>query len=275
MKKSLIVVFMSLLLILNISASCIPTQPPVSLTVHFIDVGQGDSILIDLGETEVLIDGGSKGTGAANYIGAYVDGPLETIVVTHPHEDHIGGLPAVFDAFEVQEVWLNGETATSKAYTDLMNAINTEGSIVHEAKRGMSIQVGTLVFSVLNPETPLTDDVNNNSIVLRLSYGETDFLFMGDAQKKAESSMLSLLTSTEILKVGHHGSDTSSSTVFLNVIKPETAIISVAKVNSYHHPAQVTLNDLTAIGATIYKTSDSGTIKITTDGNTYTVQTEK
>jgi beta-lactamase superfamily II metal-dependent hydrolase len=267
---------MSLLLILNIAAcNCTPNQPPVSLTVHFIDVGQGDSILIDLGETEVLIDGGSKGTGAANYIDAYVDGPLETIVVTHPHEDHIGGLPDVFDKYDVKEVWLNGETATSKAYTDLMNAINTEGSIVHEAKRGMSIQVGTIVFSVLNPETPLTDDVNNNSIVLRLSYGETDFLFMGDAQKQAESSMLSLLTSTEILKVGHHGSDTSSSTNFLNVVKPEIAIISVAKVNSYHHPAQVTLDDLTAIGATIYKTSDSGTITVTTDGNTYTVQTEK
>lgn len=268
---------MLLFLILITSAGCLPEQPGVStsLSVHFIDVGQGDSILIDRGETEILIDGGEKGSGAADYISNYVDGALEAMIATHPHDDHIGGLPAVLQKFEVKEIWLNGETAASQAYTDLMNSVSAEGATVHEAERGDSIPVGVLTFSILNPAQPLTMDTNNNSIVLSLSYGETDFLFMGDAGKQAESSMLPLLSDIEILKVGHHGSSSASSPAFLNIVKPDIAVYMAGVGNTYGHPHQQTIDALKNVGAKIYGTDVNGTIVITTDGATCSVQTEK
>jgi beta-lactamase superfamily II metal-dependent hydrolase len=244
----------------------------VNLTVHFIDVGQGDSILLDLGDTEVLIDGGEKSPGVVSYIGDYVDGPLEVMIATHPHTDHIGGLIAVLNAFEVNEIWLNGDTSTSQTYSQFMSAVNSEGADVHVARRGDTIQAGNLTFNVLNPVN-LGNNTNDNSIVLSLSYGQVDFLFTGDAQKEAEASMLAagIVPDVDILKVGHHGSRTASSIQFLQVAKPEYAIYMAGQGNSYGHPHQETINNLCEIGAQIYGTDIHGTIVITTDGVTYTV----
>lgn len=274
--KKFFVIIIALFLVLYSTVGCQPAaQPSSDLAVHFIDVGQGDAILIDCGETEVLIDGGSASTGAADYIKPYVDGPLEVIIITHPHEDHIGGLPGVFNDYIVQEVWWSGKTTTSKAYTNLVNAVTAENAIVHEAERGMSIQVGTLTFSVLNPAKPLPSDINNSSVVVSLSYGQTDFLFTGDAEQEAEADMLLWLKDIDILKVGHHGSNTASSLAFLQIIKPEIAVYSAGVGNSYGHPHPETITALTNIGATIYGTDTRGTIVITTDGKTYSIQTEK
>ncbi len=244
-----------------------------NLKVHFIDVGQGDSILIDLGDVEILIDGGDRSPGVVNYISAYVDGALEVMVATHPHADHIGGLIAVLDRFEVKEIWLNGDISTSKTFSDFMNLVNAENAIVHEAERGKSIQVGVLTFTILHPIKPLNMDTNNNSIVLSLSYGDINFLFMGDAERQAESSMLSLVSDIEILKVGHHGSRSSSSPEFLNLAKPDIAIYMAGEGNSYGHPHKETMDALYKVGAKIYGTDTSGTIRITTEGKTYSVQT--
>lgn len=259
------------------SAGCMPEQPEAtsSLSVHFIDVGQGDSILIDIGETEILIDGGDEGSGVAGYISAYVDGALEAMVATHPHADHIGGLPAVLAAFQVQEIWLNGDTTDSDIFDEFMAAVNAENATIYGVERGDSMQVGALNFSVLNPQKPLTTNINNNSIVLSLSYGQIDFLFMGDAESQAESSMLSLLSDIEILKVGHHGSNTASSPDFLNVVKPDITIYMAGVGNSYGHPHQETIDALNNMGVQIYGTDINGTIIITTDGLTYSVQPEK
>ena len=141
------------------------------LKVHFIDVGQGDSVLIDLGQTEILIDGGGKSSGIVEYLSDFVDGALEVMVATHPHADHIGGLIGVLDAFEVDEIWLNGDTSTSQTYSQFMSAVNSEGAKVYEARRGDTIKVGELAFDVLHPVS-LDDTINNNSIVLSLSYRE-------------------------------------------------------------------------------------------------------
>lgn len=254
---------------------CPPPPQTNVLSIHFIDVGQGDAILIDMGQTEVLIDGGSKGNGADDYISAYVDGALEVMVATHPHEDHIGGLGAVLEKFEVKEVWLSGETSSSKTFTDFINLVNAENATVHMAERGGSIAVGSLIFSILNPPQPLTMDTNNNSIVLRLSFDNIDFLFMGDAEKEAEQEMLPLLFDIEVLKVGHHGSSSSSSAEFLNVTRPEVAIYMAGVGNKYGHPHQETIDALKSIGARIYGTDVNGTIIITTDGETYQVKSEK
>jgi beta-lactamase superfamily II metal-dependent hydrolase len=248
------------------------TPESENLTVHFIDVRQGDSILLDLGDTEVLIDGGDKSPGVVSYIDDYVDGPLEVMVATHPHADHIGGLIGVLDAFKVDEIWLNVETSTSETYSQFMSAVDSEDAEVHVARRGDTIHAGNLTFNVLSPVN-LGDDTNNNSIVLSLSYGQVDFLFTGDAQKEAEASILAagIVADVDILKVGHHGSRTASSMQFLEVAKPEHAIYMAAQDNSYGHPHSETITNLREIGAEIYGTDIHGTVIVTTDGVNYTV----
>ena len=248
-----------------------------TLTVHFIDVGQGDSILLDLGDTEVLIDGGDKSPGVVSYIDDYVDGPLEVMVATHPHADHIGGLIAVLNAFEVSKIILNGDTSTSQTYSQFMSAVNSEGADVSVYTRGFTFAfavIGTdnLYFNVLNP-VDLSGTINNNSIVLSVTYGQIAFLFDGDAEQEAEASMLTagIVPDVDILKVGHHGSRTASSMQFLEAAKPEYAIYMAGQGNSYGHPHQETIANLCEIGAEIYGTDVHGTIIITTDGVTYNV----
>ena len=128
-----------------------PPLPTDELKVHFIDVGQGDSILIDFGETEILIDGGDKSPGVVAYLNDFVDGSLEVMVATHPHADHIGGLIEVLNAFDVLEIWHNGDTSTSQTYSQFMSAVSSEDAQVYEARRRDTIEVGGLVFHVLHP----------------------------------------------------------------------------------------------------------------------------
>ncbi len=282
MKRLLLVVTALLVLVLG-GISCGPSAPPQEeglvtkeeLKVHFIDVGQGDSILVDLGETEILIDGGGKSPGVTAYLNNYVDGGLEVMIATHPHADHIGGLIAVLDAFDVQEVWHNGDSTTSQTYAVFIAAVQAEEAEVYEARRGDTIEVGELAFNVLHPVN-LSGATNNNSIVLSLNYGEVDFLFTGDAEQEAESSMVNagIVPDAEILKVGHHGSSSSSSAQFLDIVKPLLAIYMAGEGNSYGHPHQETIAALTQIGAEIYGTDIHGTIVVSTDGESYTIQKE-
>lgn len=222
------------------STTPVSLPPSSTLTVHFIDVGQGDSILIDLEDKEILIDGGEKSPRVVNYIKPYIDGKLEALVATHPHADHIGGLIEVLQKFDVMDIWTNGEKSTSQIYKELVNLANAENATMHIAKRGDSVQAGALNLLVLNPTQPLTLDTNNSSIVLNMRYGDVDFLFMGDAEKEAEAAMLVKsdipVPDCNVLKVGHHGSNTASSQTFLSATKPETAIYMAGVGNTYGHP---------------------------------------
>ncbi len=258
-------------------------EPPITtstIQVHFIDVGQGDSILIDSGTNEVLIDAGQKSPGVTDYIQQYVDGPLEALVATHTDADHIGGLTEVLNDFQVEQIWLNGYVATSKTYKDFMSAVDTEessGANVNYAKRGEEISVGDLDFSILNPPDTLFKDANNNSIVLRLKYGNVAFLFSGDAEKEAEASMINsgVNLQAQILKAGHHCSRTASTQAYLEEIKPEVAICMVGLDNKFGHPHQETVTALENIGAKVYRTDETGAIIISTDGKDYAINTSK
>jgi len=257
-----------------------PPTPPVAsgnLDVYFIDVGQGDSIFIDDGTTEVLIDGGEKSTGVTDFIRPYIDGPLDCVVATHPHSDHIGGLIAVLKTFTVSDVWTNGETYSGTTYNEFVSAEDSSGATEHIAKRGDVITVGNLSFSVLHPDTPTNSDPNENSIVLYLDYGNVSFLFTGDAGKPSEASMLSasVVQHADILKIGHHGSRTASSPQFIQAVNPEVAIYMAGLNNSYHLPNQDALDIVSSLGAKIYGTDKNGTIEVSTDGTNYTVTTEK
>ena len=248
------------------------------LLVHFIDVGQGDAILIDFGETEVLIDGGDRAPGIVTYLSNYIDGAIEVIVATHPHADHIGGLIAVLEQFKVEDIWHNGEESDSKTYQDFMDAVQSENAEIHIARLHNVIQAGALSLYVHHPAN-LEGTTNNNSIVLHLAFGDIDFLFTGDAEREAEGNMMMLssvrLPEVEILKVGHHGSSTASSDAFLSITSPEVAIYMAGKDNTYGHPHQETIEALKQIGAKIYGTDVNGTIVVSTNGETYTVQSIK
>ncbi|MBM3301286.1 MAG: MBL fold metallo-hydrolase [Deltaproteobacteria bacterium] len=237
-----------------------------------MNVGQGDAILIDQGETEVLIDGGRKSPGTVEYLSYYVDDELDIMVATHPHDDHMGGLVEVLEAFEVGRIYHNGQESKGRFYKEFMDAINQEEAEISVVRLGDTIEAGDLIFTVLNPAT-LADTVNNNSIVLLLSYGAIDFLFAGDAEKNAEARMLAQkavpVPEVEVLKVGHHGATTSSSPLFLQVIRPVVAIV-MAK-----HTHDETIENLTRIGAEVYVTDSSGTIVIDCDGNGFTVRCER
>jgi len=255
-----------------------PAPSDELLKVHFIDVGQGDSILIDQGETEVLIDGGLRTSGVVDYLNDYVDGALEVMVATHPHADHIGGLINVLDTFEVGEIWLNGDSSSSKTHQAFMSRVDDEGATIHEARLGDSIDMGNYTLRVLNPAKLLPKSINSNSIVLLMSYGDIDFLFPADALLKAEEAMLARryfpLPEVEILKVGHHGSRSASSTAFLERVNPEVAIYMAGKDNKSGYPHEETLYALGQIGADIYGTDVHGTIIVVTDGSKYTLQLE-
>jgi competence protein ComEC len=241
-----------------------------------VDVGQGDAILIDLEDIEVLIDGGERNSGVVSYLKSHVDGPLEVMVASHPHADHIGGLIDVLAAFQVLEIWHNGDTSTAKTYADFMSAVEAENAKVSQAVRGDSIEADGLVFKVLHPQN-LKDTTNNNSIVLHFAFGHIDFLFTGDAEEEAETSMLGadLIQHVEILKVGHHGSRTASSPGFLARLRPDFAIYMAGIGNSYGHPHQETLDALAQIGAKVYGTDVNGSIVVTTDGNTLSIETQR
>jgi len=257
------------------SLSIVQEVPPETLDVHFIDVGQGDAILIDYDAYEMLIDGGRWGNCAA-YIASYVDGDLEVMVATHPDADHIGGLCNVLDAFDVEHIWLNGDTASTQTYREFMAKVSAEGAQIHQASRGDQINLSTLTFDILNPTLPLSSDRNENSIVMKLSFGQGDFLFTGDVEGGAEARMVeaNLIDDIDFLKVAHHGSKYSSTVSFLDAAQPEIAIYSAGANNPYGHPAPETIARLHDIGATIYGTDVNGTIIVTTDGETYRIKTE-
>jgi beta-lactamase superfamily II metal-dependent hydrolase len=259
-----------------------PTQEPAPgitqpLQVHYIDVGQGDAILIITpdGQT-MLIDGGETNTGIVQYLQSKGIQHLNLVVATHPHSDHIGGLVQVLNAIPVDKVITNGQPHTTSVYENFLDAIASAKAEYIEVKRGDTITLSSLVFNVLNPVIT-TGDINNNSIVLMLVYGKVILLFMGDAQTDAEVSMLAsgLIPKVDILKVGHHGSRTASSPAFLAVAKPTIAIYSAGIGNDYGNPHPETIAALQAIGATIYGTDVNGTIIVTSDGSGYSIETVK
>ncbi len=262
-----------------------PTQMPApapviagNLEVHFVDVGQGDSILIKSPEGKTaLIDGGDTDTGIVSYLRSQGVQALTLVVATHPHADHIGGLVEVLRAFPVDEVVTNGVMHTTSTYERFLDAIADARAIYTEAKQGDVLQLGSLSFHVLHPQDPAGSDLNDQSLVLRLVHGQVAFLFTGDVQPEGQASILgsNLEVGADILKVAHHGSRTSSQSSFLSEVEPEVAIYSCGLGNSYGHPHPETIAALERAGAAVYGTDVNGTIVVTSNGSSYRVAAAK
>lgn len=246
------------------------------VVVSFLDVGQGDSILIQSSECNVLIDGGEKGN--APYIEKCLDenniNSLDYIIGTHPHSDHIGALPTIINDCNVECVILpetdDSDTPTTKIYESLLTAIYNKGLKITPAKVGTTYDLGNATLEIIAPNSEDYSDLNDYSIVSILTHGDNKFLFTGDASDKSESEMIenNLLEDVDVLKVGHHGSDTASSQEFIEVIQPEYAVISCGEGNKYNHPHEKTLDTLQSVmpKVEVYRTDLDGTIEMVSNG---------
>ncbi len=252
------------------------TPPPTQeVKVHFIDVGQADSIYIQLPDNnDILIDGGNAADGSTvvNYLRSQNVDDIELLIATHPHEDHIGGLPAVLNAFVVEQIIDSGKTASTKTYSNYATAAQAEGC-PWEEDMGQTYTWGNNTLQILTGQESWKN-VNDYSVISRLDCGDIEFLFTGDAETPAELNLKDDI-SAEILKVGHHGSKSSTSPGFLSRVNPEVAVISVGAGNTYGHPALETLDKLQAAGVNAYRTDLNGNIIVTTDGKTYSFTTQK
>jgi competence protein ComEC len=255
------------------------------LHVYFLDVGQGDAILIAAPDgRQILVDGGPSPTALLNELGdvlPFWDRDLDLVVLTHPDADHITGLIPLLDRYRVRQIvdtFLSDTAVDAAAWRERLTQTATPRIL---AQRGMRLAVGEAALVVLNPPAdPLrgtTSDSNNNAIVLRLEYGATSLLLTGDAEAPAEAGLLKagLPLRAEVLKVGHHGSNGSSSAAFLAAVAPRLAVIPVGADNSFGHPHPDTLKRLTAAGAEILRTDQHGRIEVISDGTKVWVKTRR
>ena len=244
------------------------------LVIYFFDVGQADSILIKENEYTMLIDGGNEADGEnlVEYLKKNLNiNDIDILVGTHPHEDHIGGLPDIIDSFEIGKLYLPNATTTTKIFEKLLDSIEENNLRITVPKINEEINLNNMKFKVLYTGTD-ESDLNNTSIVLKLIYGETSYLFTGDATDITEEKLLNKDITADVLKIGHHGSSYSTTNDFLKKVNPKYGIISVGKNNKYEHPTEKTLNKLNDRNIEIYRTDLDGTIKLTSDGENINIE---
>lgn len=260
-----------------------PVPGPVSgnLLVRFLDIGQGDSQLLQLpgGET-ILIDSGDRGAPTLDHLKKYGVRQIDLMIATHPHADHIGEMRDVMRAFTVKEFWDSGFAYSSKTYEDMLREIATRGIAFSAPKRGASRKFGDVLVEVLHPaETPPDDEANNASMVVRVTFGGNRLLFTGDAEERAWKEMLDgdrQKLRADLLKSAHHGSFNGTTEEVLDAVRPSIYTISCAVGNSYHHPHPSVVQMLKRqSGIKVYRTDLQGTITANCDGQRIQMTTEK
>lgn len=289
-KKSVVAVFFSIAVILaflftyfnsqsgSVSAPRQSSKLSELLTVRFIDVGQADSELISLPDGRIMmIDAGNNGDAETlvKYIQNLGISKIDYLIGTHPHEDHIGSLDAVIDNFEIGKLYLPRATTDTKTFESVLDAAERKNLTIDTAKSGVNIYSDPETsIDIIAPVGTGYSSLNNYSAVVMLRWRDSSFLFTGDAEEESENEITADV-SCDVLKVGHHGSSTSSSTGFLRRVNPSFAVISCGEGNSYGHPHEETLEKLESLGVKLYRTDLNGTVTCRTDGTKYYWECEK
>jgi len=247
--------------------------------LHFIDAGQSDATLIITDAGTMLIDARNRSAGPAvvEYIQNLGLRELTYVVATHPHEDHIGGMDIVLNAFDVGMVLMPEVTHTTRTFERMIDAIEDNHIPVRAPEAGSTIQLGGAIFTVVGPNSDSYANLNDWSLSLRMAFGETSFIFTGDAERIAELEMIAAghYLRSDVLHVGHHGSRTSTAQEFLDAVAPSIAVIAVGEGNRYGHPHEEVMERLEAAGLNIYRSDYHGDIIITTNGTNMSVRTAR
>ncbi|MGL4772336.1 MAG: ComEC/Rec2 family competence protein [Clostridium sp.] len=241
-------------------------------TVHYINVGQGDCILIEVNNKTLLIDAGPKEerNNVISYLNKESIKKLDYIIATHPHEDHIGNMSEVIKNYDVGDFYAPKITNTTKSFERMVDALKDKNKKINVIKEGTdSIDLGkNTKVKVFSPSIDKYDNLNNYSPIIKIEYGDTSFLFTGDAEKEVEDYVLKFKDelNCDVIKLGHHGSSSSSSPNFIKQVSPSTAIISCGKDNKYGHPHKETLSTLQKYDINYFITVEEGSIIVKSDG---------
>lgn len=244
------------------------------LSVHFIDVGQGDSILAGSDGHYMLIDAGENDQAdtVISYLKQAGVTSLDYVIGTHPHSDHIGGLDKVIDEFPVEKVILPPVEHTTRTFEDVLDSVSNRGLKITKPVPGDTYSLGNASFTVVAPVRDYDNDLNNWSVGIRLVYGGNSFLMCGDAEAEAESDIVKsgITLQSDVLKAGHHGSSTSTSDIFLKAVSPSYVVIQCGEGNSYGHPHKETMEKLEKAGCSVLRTDEDGTVVAVSDGRRIT-----
>lgn len=251
------------------------------LRVYFFDVGQGDAIFLELPDSrQILIDGGpnNKVLERINSVMPFWDRSIDIVIATHGELDHIGGLGSVIEYYDVSTIIWNGIESETKIFKEWKEAVDSEGAEVLVGEYGMRFTLSDSAFfeilypvNMPGPEPQKLESQNNFSLVIRFVYGEDSFLFTGDIERQAEYRIIEQnpRIDSDVLKVAHHGSKTSSSELFLEKVNPKIAVISNALNNTYGHPHEAILQRLTKYGIEIRRTDTEGNVLLIANGNSF------
>lgn len=249
-----------------------------NLVIDFIDVGQGDSILIRQGDATMLIDGGTSECkdSLLSFLQSENIDKFDYIIGTHAHEDHIGSLDDVVNTYDFDTILFPKSSTTTKTFENLVLAVKAKNKQFTAPEVGKVYELGDAVFQILAPNADSYASLNNYSIVIKLAYGDNTFLFTGDAESISESEMMDkgMDLSADVLKIGHHGSTTSTSKKFLEQVNPKYTVISCGRNNTYNHPTKTTMDKLKEANIPVYRTDEEGTIECVSDGTTITFNVE-
>lgn len=251
------------------------TAPDGLLRAYFFDVGQGDAILLAGPDFTILVDAGRHDRNdVVGHLRAAGVTEIDLLIGTHPHADHIGQFPQVLENFPVREVWLSGDEHTSRTFERAIDAVLASEAGYHEPRTGEVLHIGSARVEVLNP-TRLTGDFHDGCVAVRVIYGDIAFMLTGDVERPIERQMIQmgLPLRSQILKLGHHGSTTSTSVEFLTEVQPMVAIYSAGEGNTYGHPHREVLQRMQQYNVPVYGTDRDGTIVVLTDGRQFDIET--
>lgn len=275
--KRMLSVLLALVMLLSL-ASCSAQAPreyaindtAAHLIVHFIDVGQGDSTLLESDGEFVLIDAGEKeyGDRVVKYLKDRNASSLKYVIATHPHSDHVGGLTRVIDSIDTDNFITVETDQSTRTWLNVLEAVDEHDVNYIDAEPGDTYSFGETQFTILAPLSHDYSGYNNYSVVTKVECGDVSFLLTGDAEKQSEKEMLDagFDLSADVLKCGHHGSSTSSTANFLKAVRPSYAVISCGEDNDYGHPHKETIQKLDLLGCRYFRTDELGTIVAYTDG---------